>query len=120
MGLDAAGGRYNEGSELIMGRLRNQDIIDEAAIHLATEIYERATGNAEANELFNRAIQTLHMHLCIGMSTTKFAQRAEVKRQLEAERMVKEGNEKLIAQLSELGIDPAPIFSDRSAGLDKA
>lgn len=116
--MDAAGGRYNEVCELIMSNFRTREIVVEAAIHLATEIYERSTGNAEANELFNRAIQTLHMHLCIGMSTTKFAQSAEAHPQREAECMVKERNEKLTAQLSEFGIDPVPIFSDRPAGGD--
>ena len=96
-----------------MGRLRDKDIIDEAARHLATEIYERATGNVEANELYARAMQTLHWRLGLGMQTIKFHQRAEAQRQLEADRMVKERNEKLTAQLVEFGIDPVPIFSDR-------
>ncbi|MGI9487849.1 MAG: hypothetical protein ACR2RF_18605 [Geminicoccaceae bacterium] len=103
-----------------MGRFRDKDIIDEAATQLAIEIYERATGNEEANALFTRAVQTLHWRLCLGMQTLKFAQRAERQRQIEADRMVKERNEKLTAQLTEFGIDPVPIFSDRSAGLDEA
>ncbi|MGI9487332.1 MAG: hypothetical protein ACR2RF_15935 [Geminicoccaceae bacterium] len=103
-----------------MGRLRDQDVIDQAANHLATEIYERATGLEEVNELYARAVRILHFRVCFGMQTEKFAQRAEARRQLEAQRAAREANEKLVTQLSELGIDPAPIFSDRSAGLDEA
>ena len=110
--MDAAGGHFNEGSELIMGRLKNQDAIEQAARHLATEIYERSTGIAEANELYARAIQALHWRLGFGLSTEKFVQRAEARRQLEADQAAKRRDEKLVAQLTELGIDPVPIFAD--------
>ena len=116
--MGTAGGRFNEGSELIMGIFRNRQIVEEAAIELAAQIYERATGTAEANELFTRAVHTLHTHVCIGMQTYKFHQRAEAQRQLEEDRMVKERNEKLTAQLVDLGIDPGPIFSDRQDGAE--
>ncbi|MGI9487559.1 MAG: hypothetical protein ACR2RF_17115 [Geminicoccaceae bacterium] len=110
--MDTTGGHVNEGCELIMGNLRDQDAIEQAARHLATEIYERATGNAEASELYARAMQVLHWRLSFGLATEKFVQRAEARRLLKAERAVKRRDEKLVAQLGEFGIDPVPIFAD--------
>ena len=92
--------------------------IDTRMSELAQEICDLSLSMDEANELFVWATQELHRNVVLSIQSLKFRTRVETHRQEIAERQVSQSNETLVTQLSELGIDPGPVFADRALGGD--
>lgn len=94
--------------------------IDARATEFAQEICDLSLSPERAGELLARAAHILQLQVVLGVNCVTFQSRVREHRQKEAEKQVKAANQRLVNQLVELGIDPAPIFSDSAAGLDEA
>lgn len=81
------------------------DRVSQLAIELGDEILLRASSSEEAIRLVRAAAIGLEVRVGFGITSPKFR-----------DRIVAELNDKLVEQLGKLGIDPAPIFSDRPPG----
>lgn len=83
---------------------------------LAQDLCNTARSVEEANRFYRGGIEMFHMRMTAKVDAPAFQERIARLRSEDVARLLKKNEGALRAQLGQFGIDPEPIFGDRSDG----